>query len=223
MNVRLFASTDTSGITLNIRKSDLYINSLNGHPFGKYSDHFHRYPFDDKKDDDYIVATSFNKAGEERLYAIGIDEAIDKLKWGTTRGGMGGLAHSLVTFCVAESLRFDAIATAVEQLIKSSCSYPRHGRLIIGDKHKLHQNYWGPIIRSWGQASEDVFKHLSPETTAMVLRHSGAAPAADRPRSAQVDALPLDPDLVDASRKLLVLKRPQNEAAIIAQKQPRKR
>lgn len=29
VNVRLFASTDTRGITSNIRKNDLYIHSLN--------------------------------------------------------------------------------------------------------------------------------------------------------------------------------------------------
>ena len=103
--VSVLPSTVSPPLVLNMRTRDLYVELIGGHPFENYSHNLDRMPFE-------ATATS----GEDAS-AASLDSAIRGLL--RIQGGDKRmlrpedrfLAQSLVVFCVAESLRFDRIAT----------------------------------------------------------------------------------------------------------------
>ncbi|MCM3697762.1 hypothetical protein M3190_15195, partial [Microbacterium oleivorans] len=118
--ISLLPSTGGTPLVLNMRTRDLYVELIGGHPFENYSHNLDRMPFD-------AIATS----GSDAVRGFSLDSAIR----GLLRTPDGDkrmltpddrfLAQSLVVFCVAESLRFDKIATELGQYFRSSYD-PNH-------------------------------------------------------------------------------------------------
>lgn len=174
----------TSGLMLTMRMSDLYVESIDGRPFERYASTLATLPPD-----------------------ITLDKAIRGLLRKEQRvlhGDPRFLMQSLVVFCVAESLRFDRIATEFEQAFRAM-----HG-MLRGVPPHLRLVSWDEMAKNWGQTSERIFDALSDEMRAIVLKPRASLSPAERQISERVNTALLDAKSAGIAPNLRLLKRPKS-------------
>ncbi|MGU7771064.1 ribosome-inactivating family protein [Burkholderia sp. MR1-5-21] len=171
------------GLTLTMRMKDVYVETIGGQPITQY-------------------AATLDKAAPN---AFALDEAIYKLApRASARLSTDErfAAQSIIVFCVAESLRFSHVATAVGQAILAS-----HGQL-RGASGRLGLDTWMPLVKNWGNASEAIFGVMSDRARAIALQPRAMLSEDDRRFSEQVNTASLPGRLPEFARSVTLLKRP---------------
>ncbi|AIO68370.1 ribosome-inactivating family protein [Burkholderia oklahomensis] len=171
------------GLLLTMRTSDLYIETIGGLSFSRYA----------------------STLAYQRPTGISLDDAIHKLSQEPRhplRPQDRFIAQSVIVFCVAESLRFNQIGTAVQQAIIAT-----HGQL-LGVSSQFPINAWSEMAKNWGQTSEAIFAAMSDEARNIVLKPRASLSSKERQFSERVDTSKLGGKLGDFARAITVLKRP---------------
>lgn len=182
--ISLLPSTGGTPLVLNMRTRDLYVELIGGHPFENYSHNLDRMPFD-------AIATS----GSDAVRGFSLDSAIRGLL--RTPGGDKRmltpddrfLAQSLVVFCVAESLRFDKIATELGQYFRSSYdpNHPEITSFLKGATPIRYLQSWLKMAKNWEKTTRDVFDGIPDKMREIVVQPRDRLSPADRQASARVD------------------------------------
>jgi hypothetical protein len=123
-----------------MREKDFYINELAGAPIVNY-------------------AATFDAAS---VSAGTLDSAIYDLVGNKVNGVRAFTLRTLIVFCVAESIRNDHLATALEQTMRAS-------QMHIGgvDKQLMVEPWWN-LSHQWGQACDAIHQQFpvqSPKDT----------------------------------------------------------
>ena len=176
--VRLLPATGPGGLDLVIKPLDLYVARIGGRVFERYA----------------------STLDQQTRDLGGLSAAVQQLP--TAQGKPLFEMQSLLVFCVAESLRSDEVATAIEQAMRASLGTLR------GVAPRLPMERLLRIARSWGQGSEEVFRVLSKEAAAIVMQPRAALTEAQRRFSERVDLAPVDAALHESVRAIKALKRP---------------
>lgn len=129
-----------------------------------------------------------------------LDSAVDTARLG--HGPKLFELRSLLVFCVAESLRSDHVATEIDLTIQAATTG------VVGRGVYLPIAQLWAHTHQWGQASDAVFRVLSPEARAIALKRRAELSAEERQFSERVRDDRIDPDLRRVARKITTLKRP---------------
>ena len=168
-----------AGVSLKVDPRDFYMKPIGGKPMERYA----------------------STIGDAVLNADLLDHAITRMAAGTDDGEKGFLLRSLLVFAIAESIRFDHFATAVDQTLRAARTQ------IKGVGHELPLGRWSRTIHLWGQASEAVLAALTPAMRGVVQRPRASLSGADRTRHERVDLAAARGDLRECARSMKVLKR----------------
>lgn len=133
--------------------------------------------------------------------AHGIDAALHAVP-GNTDKKTRFPDEMLIVFCVAESLRFDHIATVVDQVIKATA-----GRL-QGAGKTLNVGALSPLFKNWERASAAVWRAMSAETRQILALPPAQRSAAQRQHFQRIEPRVGDAGLTAAMRALKVVKLP---------------
>jgi hypothetical protein len=182
--ISVLPTTVSPPLVLNMRTRDLYVELIGGHPFENYSHNLDRMPFE-------ATATS----GDDAERGFSLDSAIRGLlrtpggDKRTLRPDDRFLAQSLVVFCVAESLRFDKIATELGQCFRSSYdpNHPEIGNLLKGVARIRYLQSWLQMAKNWEKTTKDVFDGIPDKMREIVVQPRSRLSPADRQASARVD------------------------------------
>ena len=179
--VKVFASTARAdqGVLFKFRRDNLYVTEVAGRKVGRYPS--------------TLDLTLRN--------ARGLDDSLHLLaKGGEFKDRF--MHEMLVVFCVAESLRFDRIATEVDQVIKATAGQLRGAptQLAIGPLHGLFKN--------WERASAAILRGISAQGRQIMNRPRALLTPEERRHSERVQLLVADQVLTDATRALKVIKLP---------------
>jgi hypothetical protein len=166
-------------VQIKFRRDNLYATEVAGHKVGRYPSTL-----------DLLLRD-----------ARGLDDALHQLARPGEVKNRETLALLLV-FCVAESLRFDRIATQVDQVIKSTA-----GRL-LGTPTQLDIGPLYTLFKNWERASAAVLRGTSAQGRQIVARPRALLTAEERRHSERVQLLPGDLALSDTVRALKVIKLP---------------
>lgn len=181
VSVALHASKGGARLELQIRSDDLYITRFGlAQPMGRYS----------SLTDDMVAS------------AGALDNAVHALAGGHASGKRAFDQRSLVTFCVAEALRFDHLADDLGRAF--ICDRPA----VVGAKVPMPVADWWQLVHQWGQACDAVWAMLPPDmrATASSSRASLSAPQRQAFTMVPLDRIPAH--LRECVRKMRVLKRP---------------
>jgi len=174
---------NSRGVDLILRERDLYVTTINEHPFEQY-------------------AKTLNQRAPQ---APGLDHAILQLDRATGRELFE--LQSLLVLCVAESLRNDQVATRVERLIKSTLIDAGH-QGVVGGLAALPVDDLLHEAHAWGDTSDAIYNAISPQAQGIVLRRRAELSGAERQFSERVDETRLPAALNQYARSIKVLKRP---------------
>lgn len=173
--VMVWAHDQTSGrpLVLTMLAKNLYITKLGSHKMERYASTANGLEVSAFNLDDAIHSASKGKASFEQL--------------------------SLLVFCVAESLRNDHFASALEQTFRAS------RMLVQGFQPRLKLAPWWDLAHQWGQTSDALMAAASARAQAILNRpHSMLTPQERQYReAAAVHALPAH--LQQSARTLRVL------------------
>ncbi len=167
-------------IRLTMSTNDLYVSSIAGQRMGRYA-----------STSSELVAS----AGK-------LNSAIHDLAAGVVHGDKGFEQRSLLVFCVAESIRNDHFATALEQTLQAS-----HIQ-IKGIEASLRLQPWWTLAHQWGQASDAIYACLSDDARKIIGRPRATLTPKERQFSEYVNPHKLPPHLQRCAQTLRVLKRP---------------
>ena len=170
----------TGVVPLTMQLRDLYITQIGHRPFETYA------------------AT----VGEEAPQAQTLRGAVHALQRGQLLGDDLFLKQSVLVLCVAESLRSDYTATVIEQTIRASTTG------LLGVPTRLRTGDLLRAARSWGQASDAIFRSLSPQARQIAMRSRASLSPEQRRFFEPTDIRKIDPELRDVSKAVKVLKRP---------------
>ena len=157
-----------------------YVASIGGTPMGRYASTLLGVP----------------------LNAARLSSAVGDLAGGRSSGGDAFLQRSQLVFAVAESIRFDLLATALEQSMRAMTMQ------IKGVNSDLNTRQWWDFVHDWGQACDAIHGALSGDMRAVVGRPRAQLTDDERRRHQIVDLSALGPRLRDCARATKVLKRP---------------
>lgn len=171
-----------SPVTLDMVEKDLYVTEINHRPFEQYSKLLNTLPQDPTP--------------------VDLNSALTKLE--TLKGPAADLQRSLLVFAVAESLRSDLVATAIEQAIR------RNMGTLFGVPLRLQ---W-PMLHEaqahhWGQVSEKLYGALTREAQALVVRPRKLLNEKERQFSERIDLSGLSDEERSVARGIKVLKWPK--------------
>ncbi|SDW63065.1 hypothetical protein [Nitrosomonas communis] len=110
--------------------------------------------------------------------------------------------QSLIVFCVAESLRYDYIATTVGHMISATLTN------LKGVPGYLTMSKLFPLVHAWGQTSDAILSSLSPQAKSIVLRSRNVLPSSESQFWERVDLSKIPQSLQGHARIIKVLKRP---------------
>lgn len=175
--LRLRPCSGARGVELRLRESDLAVTHIDGAPF---------------------------EAGAVRIdprRPQALDEALLALQRGASPQRVE--AQSLLGLCVAGSLRSDALAAKIGQLLRvvatglpgTSAQWP------VGE---LLQE-----ARAWGPASESIFSAITSTARGIALKRRSELTPLQRHFSERVELAKVEPGLQAAARSITVLKRPK--------------
>lgn len=174
------AGSLSAGIDLTVQTRDLYVTRIGNRLFERYASTLDLYA---------PQALALSQAVHEVASATG-----DRLfEW-----------QSLIVFCVAESLRNDHIATAVGQTIAATLGNPP----LQGVPTALSIGEWLPAARTWGQASDAIFRALSAPAQEIVRKPRPALSLTERRFYERVDLARIPAHLLQVAKTIKVLKRP---------------
>jgi hypothetical protein len=168
------------GITLTLQVRDLYVTHIGTRLFGRY-------------------ASTLDCFAPQ---ALTLDQAVHELP--TAQGDRLFELQSLLVFCVAESLRNDHIATAIDKMIRATMGNP----ILRGVPIHLPIREYLPIARTWGQTSDALFQALSLQAQGIILRPRSELSLAERRFYERVNLTQIPPQLAPCARMIKVLKRP---------------
>ncbi|KVS39254.1 hypothetical protein [Burkholderia ubonensis] len=173
-----------SGLVLRMHMNDLYVETIDAQPFTRYAS----------------TLSSWLPAD------ITLDNAIRGLLRKDQRvlqGDRRFVMQSLVVLCVAESLRFDRIATEFEQAFRSM------NGMLRGVPPRLKLQSWEDMAKKWGQTSERIFAALSDEARTIALKERALLSQQERRFSERVSTASLGDEYADIASNIRLLKRPK--------------
>jgi hypothetical protein len=139
--------------------------------------------------------------GDRDLHVDRLSSAVHDIATGASSGDPAFRQRSLIVFAVAESIRSDHFATALEQSLRSAES------AILGVKPELPLKPWSDYARQWGQTSDAIHAALSPQARAIVQRPRSSLTPQERQFSEAVDVTRLPGQLQACAKAIKVLKR----------------
>jgi len=111
--------------------------------------------------------------------------------------------HALMVLSVVGSLRSDALAARVGQLLRVATTG------LPGAPAQLPAGDLLQVARTWGPASESIFNALSSTARGIALKRRAELTPLQRHFSERVDLAKVEPGLQAAARGIAVLKRPK--------------
>ena len=178
--LRAAAGHGSGELALVIDPQTFYVTSIGGQPMGRYASTLLGMP----------------------LNAARLSSAVHDLAGGRSAGSDAFLQRSQLVFAVAESIRFDHLATALEQSMRAT-TMP-----IKGVGVDLNTRQWWDFVHDWGQTCDAIHGATSEAMRAVLGRPRAGLTSAERRRHEIVDLGGLPVHLRDCARATKVLKRP---------------
>ena len=177
--LRVLTSTGARGVELRLRENDLEPTHLDGGPF----------------------EPGAARLDPRRLQAPALDEALLALPRATGQARFE--AQSLLVLCVAGSLRGDALAAKVGQLLRVVTTG------LPGAAAQLPAGELLQAARAWGPSSEAVFNAITSTARGIALKRRSELTPLQRHFSERVELAKVEPGLQASARSIQVLKRPK--------------
>jgi hypothetical protein len=175
------------GVVLEIDQSTLYVEKIAGRRVERYPSTLDLVTRDSRGLDQALHDVPGMKASTERFPL-----------------------EMLLVFCVAESLRFDAVARRVDEVIKYTNGWLlQPGDALAREKaRKLEIGPLYPLVKNWEKATDAAFRGVSPRARQIAMTQRALLSQDDRRHYERVTLEPRDLPFSDAVRSLAVLHRP---------------
>ncbi|WP_457333448.1 ribosome-inactivating family protein [Rhizobacter sp. P5_C2] len=177
--LHLLPSAGARGVALRLRESDLELTHIDGGPF----------------------EPGGARLDPRRLQAPALDEALLALPRATGQARVE--AQSLIVLCVAGSLRSDALAAKVGQLLRVVTTG------LPGASAQLPAGELLQEARAWGPACESIFNAITSTARGIALKRRSELTPLQRHFSERVELAKVEPGLQASARSITVLKRPK--------------
>jgi len=138
-----------------------------------------------------------------RLQAPALDEALLALPRARATGQARSEAQSLLVLCVSGSLRSDALAAKVGQLLRVVTTG------LPGASAKVPAGELLQEARAWGPACESIFNAITSTARGIALKRRSELTPLQRHFSERVELAKVEPGLQASVRSIMVLKRPK--------------
>ncbi|WP_175721726.1 hypothetical protein [Burkholderia anthina] len=175
--------TQQRSLLLHLSMRNLYVNLIGGHGMGRY--------------------TSTLESQQ-----LTLDGALGRLLGNSTkptdaaRSANGDEARSVIVWCIAESLRFSPLATAVGQAIFRSRQFAH------GMSPELPIAAFDRLVKNWANTSDAIFNALSDEAKSIALQPRASLSPEQRQFSESVRPSTVHPDYQNFAQAVTVLNRP---------------
>lgn len=176
--IRLYPQdTRATSLMLHMSMRNLYVSQIGGHSFSIYA-----------------------RTLESQTRSL--DGAVSSLLGTSTDPTAAAEACSIVVWCIAESLRFSSIATAVGQSIFRGRTFAH------GISSQLPFPTFERMVKNWANTSDAVFNALSDDARAIVLRPRASLSPEERQFCASVGPTTVAQAYRNFAQAITVLNRP---------------